>query len=237
LDQLASSISVAALCERVGAEFERRLAAEEISTRHASSMRETPKKFDVRFGDTPIKLLQGAEVKGWLASLPLAVKTRNRHLGYVRNILGLAREWNLLEADPFERINGFNDPHAKSRQVAILTPEQVQAFLNAVDPDFLPFFALSAFSGLRREEICRLDWSEIKLDRNLIDLPYTKSKQTDRSAGESKGLALPFSAGIRLGYASKKATARFRKCCQSRRDRPVATERIATLLLFLCRRP
>jgi integrase len=180
LDQLASSISVAALCERVGAEFERRLAAEEISTRHASSMRETLKKFDVRFGDTPIKLLQGAEVKGWLASLPLAVKTRNRHLGYVRNILGLAREWNLLEADPFERINGFNDPHAKSRQVAILTPEQVQAFLNAVDPDFLPFFALSAFSGLRREEICRLDWSEIKLDRNLIDLPYTKSKNRRR---------------------------------------------------------
>jgi integrase len=180
LDQLASSISVAALCERVGAEFERRLAAKEISTRHASSMRETLKKFDVRFGDTPIKLLQGAEVKGWLASLPLAVKTRNRHLGYVRNILGLAREWNLLEADPFERISGFNDPHAKSRQVAILTPEQVQAFLNAVDPDFLPFFALSAFSGLRREEICRLDWSEIKLDRNLIDLPYTKSKNHRR---------------------------------------------------------
>jgi integrase len=180
LDQLASSISVAALCERVGAEFERRLAAREISTRHASSMRETLKKFDVRFRDTPIKLLQGAEVKGWLASLPLAVKTRNRHLGYVRNILGLAREWNLLEADPFERINGFNDPNAKSRQVAILTPEQVQAFLNTVDPDFLPFFALSAFSGLRREEICRLDWSEIKLDRNLIDLPYTKSKNHRR---------------------------------------------------------
>jgi integrase len=180
LDRLASSISAADLCERVGSEFERRLAAKEISTRHASSMRETLKKFSARFGDSPIKLLQGAEVKAWLASQPLAVKTRNRHLGYIRNTFGLAREWNLIEADPFEHVNGFNDPHAKTRQVEILTPKQLQAFLNVVDRDFLSFFALSAFSGLRREEIIRLDWSEVKLERNLIDLPFTKSKNRRR---------------------------------------------------------
>ena len=60
-------------------------------------MRETLKKFEARFGETPVKLFEGAEIKGWLAGLPLAVKTRNRHLGYIRNILGLAREWNLLQ--------------------------------------------------------------------------------------------------------------------------------------------
>jgi integrase len=143
-------------------------------------MRETLKKFSARFGDFPIKLLQGAEVKAWLASQPLAVKTRNRHLGYIRNTFGLAREWNLIEADPFEHVNGFNDPHAKTRQVEILTPEQLRAFLNVADRDFLSFFALSAFSGLRREEIIRLDWSEVKLERNLIDLPFTKSKNRRR---------------------------------------------------------
>ena len=125
-------------------------------------MKETLNKFAARFGDKPIKLLSGAEIKGWLASEPLALKTRNRHLGYVRNALGLAREWNLVDADPFERINGFNDPHARARQVQILYPEQLEAFLNAVDRDFLPFFALSAFSGLRRDEIIRLDWSEVR---------------------------------------------------------------------------
>jgi integrase len=110
----------------------------------------------------------------------LAVKTRNRHLGYVRNVFGLARQWNLLDADPFERVNGFNDPHARARQVQILTPEQLTKFLQAVDQDFVPFFAISAFSGLRRQEIIRLDWSEVKLDRNLIDLPFAKSKNRRR---------------------------------------------------------
>jgi len=180
LNRLASSVSVAALCERVRAEFERRLGAGEISVRHATSMRETLKKFAARFGDQHVKLLPGNEIKAWLASEPLAVKTRNRHLGCVRNIFGLAREWNLLENDPLERVNGFNDPHAKSRQVAILTPAQLHAFLKAVDPDFLPFFTLSAFSGLRREEIIRLDWLEVKLDRALIDLPFEKSKNRRR---------------------------------------------------------
>ena len=178
LDRLASSVSVKELCARITSAFERRLAAEEISQRHFTSMKETLKKFAARFGETPIKTLPGAEVKAWLAAEPLAVKTRNRHLGYVRNILSLAREWNLLESDPFDRVNGFHD--RKDRQVAILTPEQLQAFLNAVDRDFVPFFALSGFSGLRREEIIRLDWSEIKLDRNLIDLPFSKSKNRRR---------------------------------------------------------
>ena len=49
-----------------------------------------------------------------------------------------------------------------------------------MDRGFVPFFAPSAFSGLRRQEIIRLDWSEVKLDRDLIDLPFAKSKNSRR---------------------------------------------------------
>jgi integrase len=43
-----------------------------------------------------------------------------------------------------------------------------------------PFFTISGFTGLRRSEIEKLDWSEIKLDRSLIDLPFHKSKNGNR---------------------------------------------------------
>ena len=66
-------------------------------------MKETLRKFVPRFGDRHVKLLSGTEVKAWLASEPLAAKTRNRHLGYIKNICSLGRELNLLDADPFER--------------------------------------------------------------------------------------------------------------------------------------
>jgi integrase len=180
LERQASSISIGELCDRVSSEFERRLDNREISQRHFTSMKETLKKFRGRFAETPVKLLEGMEVKSWLSSEPLAVKTRNRHLGYVRNILGIAQEWNLLDVDPLAKVSTFNDPHSKTAKVAILTSEQLEKFLQVADPDFVPFFALNAFTGLRREEIIRLDWSEIKIDRCLIDLPFQKSKNRKR---------------------------------------------------------
>jgi integrase len=180
LERRASSISIGELCDRVSSEFQRRLDNREISQRHFTSMKETLKKFRTRFAETPAKLLEGLEVKSWLSSEELAVKTRNRHLGYVRNILGIAQEWNLLDVDPLAKVSTFNDPHSKTAKVAILTSEQLEKFLQVADPDFVPFFALNAFTGLRREEVIRLDWSEIKLDRCLIDLPFQKSKNRKR---------------------------------------------------------
>ena len=64
-------------------------------------------------------------------------------------------------------------------KVVILTPDEMTAFLTAVDRDWLPFFAISAFTGLRSQEVSRLDWSEIKLNRSLIDLPVSTSPRME----------------------------------------------------------
>jgi integrase len=180
LDRLASSVLISELCPHVIAEFERRVEAGEIKDTHLKNMRETLKKFSAAFGDRPLKLVTGAEIKAWLAQLPLAIVTRNRHLRYLKNVVGLAQEWNLLEENPFGKTNGFHDPHAKARQVEILSLEQLTALLGAVEREFVPYVALNAFSGLRSQEIQRLDWSEVKLERNLIDLPFEKSKNHRR---------------------------------------------------------
>jgi integrase len=145
-------------------------------------MKETLKKFRARFATAPIKVLEGNEIKAWLAQEPLAIKTRNRHLGYVKNIFGMAKGWKLVERNPFEGIGAFNNP--RKEKIEILTPEEMTRFLSALDRDWLPFFAISAFTGLRSDEVGRLDWSEIKLDRSLIDLPSTKSKNGKRKLEE-----------------------------------------------------
>jgi integrase len=180
LDRQATSITTGELLDRVTTEFNRRHEAREISVRHFTSMKETIKKFRGRFAPVPIKLLDGAEIKAWIASLPLKVKTRNRHLGYVRNVLGIAQEWNLVDVNPLAKISPFNDPHRKGRQVPILTPEELTKFLSFVPKDFIPYFVLNAFTGLRGDEIKKMDWSEVKLDRSLIDLPFAKSKNRKR---------------------------------------------------------
>ena len=53
-----------------------------------------------------------------------------------------------------------------------MTPDELTTFLSKVDKDFIPYFVLNAFTVLRGDEIKRLDWSEVKLERSLIDLPF-----------------------------------------------------------------
>jgi integrase len=179
LNNLRHSISARELESRVIAEFNRRLAAGEISKRHHTSMRETVRKFVAKYGDTQISTLTGSEIKAWLAGLPLVAKTRSRHFGYLNNAFTIAtKEWKVLAKSPFEELEGFRVK--KKENVEILTPDAMKAFLAALDRDWLPFFAISAFTGLRRAEVERLDWSEIKLDRLLIDLPPSKGKNSRR---------------------------------------------------------
>jgi integrase len=173
---------VSELCDRVAQEFERRLKDEEASLRHFTSMKETLKRFRAKFGDVPVKTIEGNEIKGWLSQEPLAIKTRNRHLGYIKNIFGMAKEWKLITESPFEDVGAFKNP--KKEKIEILTPEEMSRFFSALDRDWLPFFAISAFTGLRSAEVDRLDWSEIKLGRSLIDLPASKSKNGRRKLEE-----------------------------------------------------
>jgi hypothetical protein len=70
----------------------RRFGAHEISIRHVEAVRETAAKFRLRFGETRIDQITAGDVKEWLSDLPLAVKTRNRHLGYVSTMFQLASE-------------------------------------------------------------------------------------------------------------------------------------------------
>ena len=180
LKALNASCTGNQLLERVKAEFARRLSAGEISPRHIQSMEETLRKFAEKYGETNLATVTATDIKQWLSGTDLAIKTRNRHLGYVKNALGIAKDFGLLGENPLQGAELFRDPAKNHRQVEILTPDQLVAFLSFIHPETVPFFTISAFSGLRRAEVERLDWSEIKLERKLIDLPASKSKNHRR---------------------------------------------------------
>jgi integrase len=168
------------LADKVLAEYGRRVAAREVSKRHLETMRDVVSKFRAQYGEMPIDKITAGDVKEWLSRLPLAVKTRNKHLGYIASMFNLAvRELNLIEKNPLAGVKKFSDPH-NGHRVSVFTPEELRAVLAAVTPDWLPVFAINAFTGLRRAEVERLAWSEIKLDRRLIDLPFSKSKNGRR---------------------------------------------------------
>jgi integrase len=128
-------------------------------------------------------------------------KTRSRHFSYLNNALNIATKANVLAANPLEGLEPFRVK--RKTKVEILTPEEMRAFLSAIDRDRLPFFAICAFTGLRREEVSRLDWTEIKLERSLIDLPAEKGKNNRRKLEQIPAnlakILKPFGKPVPLG--------------------------------------
>ena len=65
----------------------------------------------------------------------------------------------------------------KQRDVEIYTPAELSKLLNAADADFLPYLALIAFGGVRREELHKgLTWDAINFDRATITVPASIAK-------------------------------------------------------------
>lgn len=61
-----------------------------------------------------------------------------------------------------------------------MKPDEVARLLSSAEDYILPALAIHFFAGLRRTEVERLDWSEIKLDERVIEIKSEKAKGARR---------------------------------------------------------
>lgn len=182
LKQKTASISVAELVRRYIIETDRRVVANEITSRHAETIKWATSKLTARFGEILLSDLTGAEIKAWVRSMDLATKTKNRILDYNRQMFSIAREWELLSVNPLTEISNFRARAGKNGEdeIQILTVEELTGLLTHVDRRLVPYIVIGAFAGLRDAEIKKLDWSEINLDKRHIEVKTRKSKTAQR---------------------------------------------------------
>ena len=64
--------------------------------------------------------------------------------------------------------------------VGIFRPEEVAALLTHAPAGFVPMLAIGAFAGIRVAELLRLDWRDVKLDSNCLEVPAKKAKSARR---------------------------------------------------------
>src|SRR5262249_30274227 len=65
----------------------------------------------------------------------------------------------------------------------IFAPDELRALLETAqrtEPSVVPMLAIGAFAGLRDSEIQQLEWSEVRLDRGLIEVTAAKAKSARR---------------------------------------------------------
>jgi hypothetical protein len=138
LEGVNRSVPLNQVTAAVRREFERRLAAGEISQRHLESMLMALRRLDEKFGQCAGHLISGSEIKAWLSKSDWSTKTRNNLLGYFSNAFNVAGELGLLTVNPLTETKCFNASKvSKKNNPKFLTVPQMTGLLKAADPSLV----------------------------------------------------------------------------------------------------
>ena len=128
--------------------------------------------------------LPPGEVDQWLRSLSeqgsgkrLAATTRNNFRRVLIVAFNFANERGYCIANPAQK---SAKAKAIESTVGILTVEQTAALLEHSPVALLPYLSIGCFAGLRRAELERLDWQEIDLESDLIEVKASNAKSARR---------------------------------------------------------
>ena len=151
--------------------------ADGASRRHLEDLRSRLGQFERAFPGRPLAGFSTFELDDWIRGLGVGAVSRNNFRRVVASLFafGLARGWcaeNPATALSRAKIVG--------NKVGILTPEQTATLLNNAPADCVAPLAIGAFAGLRRAELERLDWREVRLAKGLVEVTAGKAKTARR---------------------------------------------------------
>jgi integrase len=139
-----------------------------------------------RFGGVRLDRITRRDVQAWLDELReegLAPATCDHHAKLIRQALNLAVEWELIKVNPVAGIKLF---HEDNRQERLMTPEEVQRLLRALNkkPGSAAYQVVKflLFTGARVNEALQAKWTDInRKNRNWV-IQATNSKSKRRRA-------------------------------------------------------
>ena len=139
------------------------------------------------WGELPIKEVGRQDVKDVLRKV---AKSRpvgaNRLLALIRQIFNYALDEEQIDASPVTRIKPLTKEVERER---VLTADEIKALWLASDNTgfpFGPFVKVLLLTGQRRNEVARIQWSELDLDGGTWTLPGERAKR-------NKGHLVPLS--------------------------------------------
>ncbi len=147
------------------------------SRRYLEDLRSRLGQFKQTFGERKVADITSSEVGAWLRDLSVGALTRNNFRRVLVTAFNFAVENGYASTNPAEKTT-------KAKQVetvvGVLTVEQTVSLLENAKHDILPAIAIAAFAGLRRAEIERLDWSDVKFAAGYIEVKASKAKSARR---------------------------------------------------------
>jgi integrase len=134
-------------------------------------------RFAQDFGEKMVATITSAEINDWLRGLKVAPVSRNNYRRVLVVLFNRAVKGKYAASFSGEDIDQAKEV---DKAPGILTVQQTARLLEAASPELLPYLAIGAFAGLRRAELERLDWSDVRFDGDLIEVTGAKAKTAQR---------------------------------------------------------
>ena len=120
------------------------------------------------------------DLEEWLDESDWAARTKCNKLTTLTTYYTFAIEKGFCNVNP---VTNIKRPKVDDEPIGVLTPEQTQALLNQAAKDHKKMvggLAIAIFGGLRRSEVCGLDWDEVHLQEREIEVLASKAKTRQR---------------------------------------------------------
>ncbi len=157
-----------------------------VAARSRKTMEERLYPARVRFGDWPLRDLEGAtgDIAAWRASL--SPTSRYRLTGALRQALGAAVRWRYIARNP--AVDAGRNPQPRAEELQPFTVEEIDAIAVELGPAFGPLVVFDAETGLRTNEWAALERRDVDragravtVQRRYADGVLTPFPKTARS--------------------------------------------------------
>ena len=111
-----------------------------------------------------------------------SASTCNNYIRHLKSLFNCAIEDNLIETNPFEKVKLLTDHKKLNRTTSSEDVSKAIAFLGEEEQEaMLGWFWISViktfyYTGMRRKQLVRLRWKDIKFERRIIQLRAENSK-------------------------------------------------------------
>ena len=153
------------------------LKAENKSVRHVDSLRYRMKPFLDEYGDWMASNITTEIINDFLIHAPVGAQSKIHYRRALHQVMECAISLKATSDNP---VKAAMKPKVDKAEPRVLNPQQVASLLTSAEGGIQAGLAIHFFAGLRRSEVERLDWSEVKLDEGLIEVKGKKAKGARR---------------------------------------------------------
>ncbi len=110
--------------------------------------------------------------------------TINRKLACLKHMFTKAQQWDMVEEEVLKRIRKVKFLKENNRRLRYLSVEEIQRLLSCCDRHLYPIVFTALNTGMRKDEILSLRWSNVDLKNGYIHIEKTKKLRKKRHSNE-----------------------------------------------------